>query len=55
MNAPSKEVAYSDITFFSTFQYPFIYGTLKYLCLIFTLTSFVENKLIYMHNSCMGL
>ena len=29
MNVPSKELTYSDDAFFSTFQYSFIYGTLK--------------------------
>ena len=40
--------------FSSVFQYSFTYGTTKKKSLAFTVTSFVENKLICMHHFCMG-
>lgn len=44
---------YSD-ALFSTIQFSFAYRTLKNLSLVFTVNSFVENKLICMHHFCKG-
>lgn len=50
-----KELSNSNNALSSTFQYSFIYGTLKNLSLVFTVTLFIENKVICMYNFCMGV